>query len=67
MTGMCLLGSDRPALGAALGGELARWVIDGRHVGRTFDVKADATAWETDARRRSQLGAHAPAELPATH
>jgi integrase len=41
---------------------LARWVIDGRHVGRTFDRKVDAVAWEAEARRRAQLGAHAPAE-----
>jgi integrase len=41
---------------------LARWVVDGRHVGRTFDLKADAEEWETAQRRRAQLGAHAPAE-----
>jgi hypothetical protein len=41
---------------------LARWVIDGRHVGRTFDRKVDAVAWQAEARRRAQLGAHAPAE-----
>jgi integrase len=41
---------------------LARWVIDGRHVARTFDLKDSAVAWEADARRRAQLGAHATAE-----
>ena len=28
---------------------------------RTFDRKADAVAYEEQARRRAQLGAHAPA------
>ncbi len=41
---------------------LARWLVDGRHVARTFDLKADAVAWEAGARRRSQLGAHGAAE-----
>lgn len=41
---------------------LARWVIDGHHVARTFDLKDSAVAWEADARRRAQLGAHATAE-----
>lgn len=41
---------------------VARWLVDGRHVARTFDLKADAAAWEADARRRSQLGAHGAAE-----
>jgi integrase len=40
----------------------ARWKIDGRHVSRAFDLKEDAVAWKTGARRRGQLGAHAPAE-----
>jgi integrase len=41
---------------------VARWVIDGRHVSRAFDLKADAESWEADARRRAQMGAHAPVE-----
>jgi len=40
----------------------ARVEHEGRHIARTFRLKADADAWEADARRRAQLGAYGTPE-----
>ena len=41
---------------------IVRWKQDGLEHSRTFDLKDDAIRFDADARRRSQLGAHAPVE-----
>lgn len=45
---------------------VCRWLEDGQHRSRTFDRKTDAVAFEGEQRRRTQLGAHAPAEPART-
>lgn len=43
------------------GGYLVRWREGGRQLGRTFDRKRDAQAFDAEMRQRAQMGAHAPA------